>query len=279
MGSVTELFDTSPADTSSPTYIKDELRTNPQEGMMKIIHDTNAVNTSGIDLPDIAANTPINMTNDQRSRIVNIMAQTTAASGASIPSTAGTMQPPSSLSTILGSIPAPQVDLAAMKDSQEQIDKLQQLSENTAYGITELQSYLGPLSPLGHIPGVETEVLPHGSGDYFDYGQFINTDALGTTGNLGGQGLGPEDFFSLDTTQSGGGPGGYVSAQAVGGGQSAAPYEGGGHVFETGSASTPSETGTEEIPRGEFNLGGVGGGGGGVESAPPERETKRRKRA
>ena len=74
MGSVTELFDTTPSDTSTPSYIKQELQTNPQEGMMRIINDTNANKNAGIDLPDMAARTPASLSNDQRNQMLRLMA-------------------------------------------------------------------------------------------------------------------------------------------------------------------------------------------------------------
>ncbi|EFW99653.1 heat shock transcription factor [Grosmannia clavigera kw1407] len=75
MGSVTELLDTQ-NDLGSSNYLQQELQTNPQEGMLKIIHDTNAntpTSTSGIDLPEVAATTPVNLSSDQRNRVLSIM--------------------------------------------------------------------------------------------------------------------------------------------------------------------------------------------------------------
>lgn len=75
MGSVTELLDTQ-NDLGSSNYLQQELQTNPQEGMLKIIHDTNAntpTSTSGIDLPGVAATTPVNLSSDQRNRVLSIM--------------------------------------------------------------------------------------------------------------------------------------------------------------------------------------------------------------
>ncbi|EPE08149.1 heat shock transcription factor [Ophiostoma piceae UAMH 11346] len=72
MGSVTELFD-SPSDSA---YLQQELQTNPQEGMMKIINDTNA-NTppsgSALNLLEAAAATPSNLSTDERNRVLNLM--------------------------------------------------------------------------------------------------------------------------------------------------------------------------------------------------------------
>ncbi len=74
MGSVTELFD-SPSDSS---YLRHELQANPQEGMMKIITDTNAnspASTAAIDFLEAAASTPPSLSSDQRNRVLNLMSR------------------------------------------------------------------------------------------------------------------------------------------------------------------------------------------------------------
>ncbi|KAH8899669.1 hypothetical protein GQ53DRAFT_710417 [Thozetella sp. PMI_491] len=97
MGSVTELLDASPSDTSSPAYIKSELQSNPQQGMMKIIQDTNAsINPAAhLDLPNVAANTAATLTSDQRAKMLDIMSGSAAASNPAIPATSP--PPPSGL--------------------------------------------------------------------------------------------------------------------------------------------------------------------------------------
>ena len=222
MGTVTELFDTSPADTTSPAYIENELRSNPQEGMMKLIQDTNAVNTSGgisgIHLPDVAAKTSASMSDDQRTKMLNIMAgggtPTTSHSGTTsngtpippqhqqqqpapapppqtVPPTASRQQqqqqqqqrPNLSLSPVpglgnLSSFPLPPA-LHEIQATQAELDELQRLQNEQANQIDELTSLLGPLSPSGRIPGLDENGNPNTSYfDNVDYDQFINASAF-----------------------------------------------------------------------------------------------------
>ncbi|KAJ4306977.1 Heat shock transcription factor [Collariella sp. IMI 366227] len=134
MGTVTELFDTSPGDTTSPAYFKNELRSNPQEGMMRIIQDTNAVNHSspGLDLPDVAAKTPVSMSDDQRTQMLNIMA-------GSNPNT----------------IPIPPA-------TQAELEQLQRLQSEQSNQIDELTHLLGSPSLSGRIPGLTSTESEHG---------------------------------------------------------------------------------------------------------------------
>ncbi|KAK3344388.1 kat SU protein [Lasiosphaeria hispida] len=243
MGSVTELFDNSPADTSSPTFIKDELRTNPQEGMMKIIQDTNAVNTSGIDLPNVANKTSVTMSNDQRNKMLSIMAgqsnhghannnnslnhshnhpsapSMNRMSATVNPSTSSSLPTPTmpaptttpggglSLSPVLSSIPPP--PLHEYHATQAELDVLQQLQHDQASQINQLSSLLGPLSPLGRIPGlggVDEQGNPTaggGSGGYFD----IDYDQFLNSNAFTDSGVGGYD-----------GGGGYAGGGGIGGG-------------------------------------------------------------
>ncbi|KAK4152033.1 hypothetical protein C8A00DRAFT_44849 [Chaetomidium leptoderma] len=299
MGTVTELFDTSPADTTSPAYIKNELRSNPHEGMMKIIQDTNAVNnTSGFDLPDVAAKTPASMSDDQRRQMLNIMAGSNpplvppatsngippVSPAASAPTPAPTTPPLStaglSLPPNLSSFQMP--NLHEFQGTQAELDALQRLQIAQADQIDALTHLLGPLSPSGRIPGLDDQGNPNTSYfDNVDYDQFIHPNAFSDpnfeTAGLDGMGLptgtdGTDFNFSLDgnTTATadfihgattGGTPATTAAAQA-GDGSGAT----GGRVFETTSANnTPSPAGTEEIPRTDFD-------------DSPERGTKRRRR-
>ncbi|ROT43307.1 hypothetical protein SODALDRAFT_319793 [Sodiomyces alkalinus F11] len=88
-GTVTELFDhLDGAETASPAasdLLAQELKSNPRESMMKIIQDTNASRSAGggaggaggggggLDLPEVVANAPATMTNDQREQMLNNM--------------------------------------------------------------------------------------------------------------------------------------------------------------------------------------------------------------
>lgn len=196
MGTVTELFDASPNDTTSPAYMKNELQSNPQEGMMKIIHDTNAVSSSGIDLTDMAAKTPASMSNDQRSKMLSIMAGSSASptpSGSgvsngipaaslatSLPTPATPALPVSgpSLSPIMSTIPV-MPPLHELQATQAQLEALQRLQSEQATEIDQLTSLLGPLSPSGRIPGLDEHGNPNTNYfDNVDYDQFINTNAF-----------------------------------------------------------------------------------------------------
>ncbi|KAL2020122.1 hypothetical protein VTK56DRAFT_8727 [Thermocarpiscus australiensis] len=279
MGTVTELFDTSPGDPAPSAFMKNELHSNPQEGMMKLIQDTNAVNTSGIDLPDVAAKTPVTMSDDQRTKMLSIMAGngSSAPSGATngIPasragsvtaSTAGPAVPTSglSLSPVLSSLPMPPA-LHDVQATQAELDALQRLQNEQATQIDELTNLLGPLSPSGRIPGLDEHGNPT-NGNYFDnvdYDQFINSNAFSDpnyeSAGLDGMGVsnttdGADFNFSLD------GNGDYVPGATNGAGAG-----GQGRVLETTSpARSPSPAGTEEVARAE------------VES--PERGNKRRRK-
>ncbi|GAB1313170.1 Heat shock transcription factor [Madurella fahalii] len=196
MGTVTELFDVSPNDTTSPAYMKNELQSNPQEGMMKIIHDTNAVSNSGIDLTDMAAKTSASMSDDQRSKMLSIMAGGTTSptlpgSGVSnaipvtspatsLPAVATPALPVSgpSLSPILSTIPI-MPPLHELQATQAQLEALQRLQSEQATQIDQLTSLLGPLSPSGRIPGLDEHGNPNTSYfDNVDYDQFINANAF-----------------------------------------------------------------------------------------------------
>ncbi|KAK4166127.1 putative heat shock factor protein [Cladorrhinum sp. PSN259] len=241
MGTVTELFDTSPGDTTSPAYLKNELQSNPQGGMMKIIQDTNAVNvnTTGIDLPNVAATTPVTMSKDQRNKMISIMAgssnNNSPASTPGVPVTSAAAQmngmiPPTvtsaaqaptpmapssvplpasnplSLSPILSTVPVPP-PLADLEASSLQLEQLQQLQSQQALEIDTLNSMLGPLSPSGRIPGLDMNGQPNHS--YFsndDIDQFINSSAFAdptTGGGVGGHnGFG--DFSDYTGDHNGG---------------------------------------------------------------------------
>ncbi|KAK3902789.1 hypothetical protein C8A05DRAFT_43843 [Staphylotrichum tortipilum] len=298
MGTVTELFDTPPAEMASPAYMQKELQSNPHEGMMKIIQDTNAVNsTSGLDLPDVAAKIPVSMSDDQRAQMLNIMAGSNPSAAPSAPSngipaaapaaaapvpTPATAAPPiPSLahSPTLASLQMP--SLHEIQSTQAELDALQRLQNQQADQIDALTHLLGPLSPSGRIPGLDEHGNPNTSYfDNVDYEQFIHPtafsdpsfDAAGLDG-MGmagaGQGDGGDFNFSLD----GGAEGGFMSGAGEQQQQQQTPATGGGagfqsgRVFETTSAAnTPSPAGTEEITRADFE-------------ESPERGAKRRRRA
>lgn len=200
MGSVTELFDTPPDSDPTPAYLKQELESN--EGMMRIIQDANTnagtINTP-IDLSNMtmAANASANLTNDQRNRMLNIMSGNNTnvpshnvtsphvtsrmspapPSAPATPMAAGTV--PTSLSPILGSA-VPPLNMHQMSQTQEDIEALQKLQEEQGKKLEDLSALLGPYSPSGKIPGVDS------SNGYFDdpidFGQYLDNSAFAGDG-------------------------------------------------------------------------------------------------
>lgn len=282
MGTVTELLDASPAESSHTSYMSDELRNNPTKGMMKIIQDTNAVNTSGIDLPTLAAKSTPSMNTEQRDQLISMMASqpnpqspsmSSPTPSVTVASTPGLHSSGLSLSPILASIPPP--NLHEYQAVQSEIENLQRMTESQQGTINHLNSMLGPLSPSGRIPGLDLDGNPAGgyfnnAGNVspFNVNDFINENAFGEPAfnndfgvNDGAGRADANDFsFALDDTAAELG-GSYASAAGV------VPN---GTGFDTGSASTaatPSEAGTEEIPRNDLFF------------ESPERDSKRRRKA
>jgi heat shock transcription factor, other eukaryote len=270
-GSVTELFDTSPSDSATPNLIHQELQSNPQEGMMRIINDTNANANSTINLPDMANNTAASLSNDQRNQMLRAMAGN-AGGTPTIPSlqpdgmsaaVANAGASPSnanlSLSPLTKSaVPPPSLhDIANRTTELEQLEKLQ---TEQAAKLSELSNYLSPLSPSGRIPGLDDN-------GYFDNNidldQFVDPNAfndLNYTGNdftsgSDGNGFDNYDFSALTSAADEGAPATIATAPAT-------------DLTQLNSsnmaADTPSEAATEEIPRDDLDS--------------PERESKRQRR-
>ncbi len=266
-GSVTELFDT-PTDTTSPSYLKQDLLDTPQENMIKMIKDHNAGNSPAIDLPEMAANTPASMSNDQRNKMLSIMsgrasmaspsgsnaanpshpAASMASGGPNMPAAAAAAAGrPSSLSPILPSMLPPSLHDISL--TQDEIDTLQRMQRDQNVKIEGLSSLLGPLSPSGRIPGIDANGNPTQSyfGDNVDLDQYLDTDAYGGDMTFGagdygagvGGGVVPDagDFnFSLDNLYD-------TSAGML------QP----GKVLETESnSSAPSPATTEDVPQTEL---------------------------
>ncbi|KAL7951005.1 hypothetical protein V8C42DRAFT_308236 [Trichoderma barbatum] len=259
MGHVTELLETSPSD-STPS-LRQELETNPHERMMKIINDHNASNSAGLDLPEateLVNNAPNTLSSDQRSKLVNLMAAQSSSSAmptipavsdplAKMSSAATTPAVPSpsqestaaapSLSPILRSPTMPAPSLHHISTNQTELEQLKRLQSEQDAKIHELGGILGPLSPSGHIPGLED-----GAGAYFDppnvdLDQFFDSNAFLNDAHFGD---GTDFNFNLD-------------ADGLGHGLN--------HKFDT-----PSPTGTEEIQRDDFGM-----------NDSPNHENKRRR--
>lgn len=180
---ITEVYDTSPSDTTSPHYYRNELQSNPQETMMKIMGATNARMTPGVDLPEVAAATSASMPSDQRNRMLSSMSQRTTSPAnvlppsafpppsmpstipntTTMPSDSPVSQPSAALSPIINSLP-PNPMMDDVSKQQYQLHEIDHTLGEVGDGISNLAQIVGQLSPNGHIPGYET---PDGPNGYF----------------------------------------------------------------------------------------------------------------
>lgn len=217
-GRVTEVYDTSPEDTTSPNeYYRNELESNPQEAIMRLMGATNARMNSGVDLPEAAANTSASMPIDQRRRMLHSMSQRASSQNDSgtntpqpqvntqhlkIPSPnqaaleqTPTPQAPSynnavaPLHNTLFEQPAPPTDTSLLVDAsqaQHQFEQIEEQQHDVEEGISDLARFAAQLSPNGHIPGFDGPV----DDDYFG-------NSLGDTNNFASN-YNPDDWLNAD---------------------------------------------------------------------------------
>ncbi|OTB03538.1 hypothetical protein M426DRAFT_176042 [Hypoxylon sp. CI-4A] len=277
IGQVTEVIDT-PTESSTPAYLKQELESNPQEGMMRIIHDANTNAGNGaLDLPNVAAHTSATLTNDQRNRMLSIMsggqrsgAHTPVPPATSPPvplassppaggiPTSGSAPPPSirnSLSPVMPSVLPPSIQ--RISQTEEELDHLQRLQSEQAQKLDDLSHILGPLSPSGRIPGLDDANTYFD--DNIDLNQFIDPNAYTADGSV--------NDFNFDTSHLNDGPSFDWNPDsgdfgAVGGLNTT------NRIIETNTPShkSPSPSGTEEILRNDSD-------------DSPGRATKRQRKA
>ncbi|KAG8164326.1 hypothetical protein KVR01_006244 [Diaporthe batatas] len=266
---VTEVFDTSPSDTTSPNNIRNELQSNPEETMLKIMGETNARMTPGVDLPEAAAATSARMSSGQRNKMVSSMSRksTTPSNNRSvspfrppampattpIPPTPSAFPPPTgpqpatSLSPLLNNA-RPPMSLQEASRQQNGISQVEALQRNISQDISSLAQLAAPLSPNGHISGIDS--FQNGGTDYFDFNQYLDPSAMdpGYTFDFNelnnGAGYGNADGtdfdFSLPNADF---------AQGTAAAGAAAPVNGGLTAGTPAVADTPSPAGTEEIQR------------------------------
>lgn len=292
MGQVTELVD-GQGDTPPNPNLRQELESNPQERMMKIINDHNATNSTGLDLPEAAelvANAPNTLNHDQRSQLVNFMARQSSGSPSSVPT------PPAQARKTTSASPATPAKPTPSPQPQAQPEPTVNSSSAAAAGTAAAPSLspimrspaMQPLSlhniasnqeDLHHLQRLQSEqdakiheltsilgpLSPSGripvdpSDPYFDpnsvdLDQFIDSNAFFDGEQFGGTG----DDFNF----------GAQDGSAMFGG-----VEGGDDLAGTqAQQNTPSPSGTEEIQRDDLSMGqqdgggGGGGGGGGAEA-------------
>ncbi|KAI1751210.1 hypothetical protein F4782DRAFT_199295 [Xylaria castorea] len=267
-GHVTELYDTPVESAGTPSYLKQELESNPQEGMLKFIQDANSnagkTGNTPIDLSNVAANTAANMTNDQRNRMLSIMSggqssaiptPTPSASSptatppvVSNPSTFGiptsshpNANPSASLSpTMPSGIPA---SIQRMSQTEEELEQLNRLQKEQTQKLEDLSSLLGPLSPSGRIPGLD-EPPDYFGGEELDINQYLDPNAFtadGSSNDFNFDTPAFNDNTSLDWHPEMTDFAGSTSGHGV------EP----GRIVETNTPShkSPSPSGTEEIAR------------------------------
>lgn len=220
---ITEVFDTSPEDTTSPNeYYRNELEANPQEAIMRLMGATNARMNSGVDLPEAAANTSASMPIDQRRRMLHSMSQRATSHSDSRTNTSqvSSQQPsniPSSNQTGVNQNPTPQAPSAAassytnavapvsntlfeqpalpndtslLKDAdhaQHQFQQIEEQQHDVEEGISDLARFAAQLSPNGHIPGFDGPIVDE---DYF--GNSL-TDSNNFASNYN-----PDDWLNAD---------------------------------------------------------------------------------
>ncbi|KAI1179503.1 hypothetical protein F4777DRAFT_433699 [Nemania sp. FL0916] len=271
-GHVTELYDTPVEKPTTPSYFKQELGSNPQEGMLKLIQDANSnagkTGSTPIDLSNMAANTTANMTNDQRDRMLSIMS---GGQNSAVPTPPPTVPPPSealpvtpdagptgrlapgrqhdaSSTTLSPALPSGiPASIQRMSQTEEELEQLQRLQEEQTQKIEGLGALLGPLSPMGRVPGLDEP------NDYFsdelDFSHFLDSDAYAANGSATDFDFDTTAFNNNKDTSSEWQPemGDFADGTTSHGLEP-------GRVVETNTPShkSPSPSGTEEITRDEL---------------------------
>lgn len=270
---ITEVYDTSPSDTTSPNYYRNELQSNPQETMMKIMGATNARMTPGVDLPEVAAATSASMPSDQRSRMLSSMSQRTASPANALPPSAfpppgvplnipntptmpsdsTTSQPSAALSPVMNNIPqTPLMD--DVSKQQYQLHEIDHTLGEVGDGISNLAQIVGQLSPNGHIPGFEN---PDTSNSYFpnvdaEFNSWVDLDgANGVDFGLNDNATNQANNFDVnDINDFDFGLGGSHDFNNVG---NNVPLAEGLPATTSVVQDTPSPAVTEEIQRSDLN--------------------------
>ena len=256
MGHVTELADGQLSDT--PPDLRQELQNNPHERMMKIINDHNATNTSGLDLPEAAefvANAPNALNHDERSKLANLMVGQSASPGDTASTDAArdlsknmpsmrsntSISPPPDLSTAPSLSPimrSPQMvppSLNEISTNGMDLEHLQRLQSEQDAKISEIGELLGPLSPSGHVPGLNDPSEPQYFDQNVDLDQYFDSNAFLNDTSFDGDG---DDFnFNL----GGDGTGGHIDSGSPDGTKAEI------------NDYTPSPSGTEEITRDDLD--------------------------
>jgi heat shock transcription factor len=149
---IEELFDTSPADTAQTP--PDSVRP-PPHMMMNIINNTNSqnrTNNGAMEFPEMLShyensngNSPL--TSEQRNTMLNIIANTSSASGSN--------------NALVSPVPPQPPTLEELGYTAAEIEELSRLQAEQEARIQDIKNVVVPLSPSGRIPGLDTD-------DYFN---------------------------------------------------------------------------------------------------------------
>jgi heat shock transcription factor len=256
----TSLTSTLPNTVSTTPMIKNDAETpnllGNTDDVMSMINAANATSpASTIDFNSAleqyqTANGKTPLTPQQRSDMLNMIANTTGVNAAGNSATAGNSSADNALTNPQ---PPPIPDLPEFSDlaqTDEQLNLLQRLSDEQANKVQNLADRLGPLSPSGIIPGLHNDSIPpplpenwslddwindsyelpaydgnHDStfNDLNSYFEAADTNAtgFGTNGmsgagaDVGGASGGNEELFASEATQVGHGGVESVSSRAT----------------------------------------------------------------
>ncbi|PHH73462.1 hypothetical protein CDD80_3816 [Ophiocordyceps camponoti-rufipedis] len=257
MGHVTELLDS----TDASPRLRQELESNAQERMMKIINEHNATNSpNGTAAAELVANATGVLNRDQRNSLVDLMSKQASSPSAAtpIPATPVPPQQPQSpvdglaapsLSPIMRSPTMAPPSLQQINSNRVDLDHLEQLQREQDAKIHELSEMLGPLSPSGRIPGMGDGSEAFLEPPNVDLDQYFDSDAFLQDAQFHADG---NDFnFNLD-------------ASALGDPLAACTN---GVIKPEIGRDLPSPSGTEEIQRDD----------GPSRMRSPDRDSKRRR--
>jgi heat shock transcription factor len=243
-GAIEELFE-SPSDTTHMKMEPDQAL--PQQGIMNIINNTNARATPNdgkdMEFPEVLshyqnANGNSPLTNEQRSNMLNLIANSSSA--------------PGSNNALVSPVPPQPPSLEDLGYTQAEIDELVRMQASQDARIHDLRASIEPLSPSGSIPGLHTD------GSYFngtdasdpansnlDLDQFLDTGAFYNGSSPLGGGGNNFDYGNFGDQSMGGNQESHFDLGMDGAGD-------GGRIVETAGSSEvgtprPGEEGTEEV--------------------------------
>ena len=201
-GAIEELFEP-PADT---THMKVEPETPSQQGMMNIINNTNAralpTDGNAEQFPQILShyensNGQSPLTSDQRSTMLNLIANTSSAAGSN--------------NALVSPTPPQPPSLEDLGYTQAEIDELVRMQASQDARIHDLRQSIEPLSPSGSIPGLHTDGSYFNGNDASDPGnsnldldQFLDTGAFYNGSSPLGAGGGSFDYGNFGDHSMGG---------------------------------------------------------------------------